>query len=249
MAESFTALGAGNGFPFCLKRNSYINTEFATYNVGNTPTLQQAMQAYWNIKSITYGSAQIIVSGSSKNLICTPNQNNQYDVDHVGGGEYYSVSIGRPFIAVVNGEEYLAHGLGASHHQSSEDGSSYAITTWGSTVYNSKDAGTDGGTIYGAQGGGGSPTVNNNGGPYGSPTGGGGYYPTWYSSYPVGSYQYSERTNVSHYTINGIPFYKHVFQSMSSESYDGGGGWGGSFISPSGGSLNVQVEPLQPASN
>ena len=216
MAESFRALGAGNGFPFCLVRRSFTSDEFHTYNAGNVPTLNETMQAYWNIESVSYGGASITVNSEPKDLICDPNANNQNDVyvESRSPRSVFSVSIGRPYMAVVNGEEYLAHGIYADHYGMSGDSLSETSTIWRSTAYNSKGTPYTCSTVYGNTGTGGSPTVNN---PHGTPDGG--FYPTHTHSYEVGKVAYQTKVTNGFYSIMGLPFTKTVIQSSHGEDY------------------------------
>lgn len=214
MAESFRALGAGNGFPFCLQRLQYESNAFSTYSAGNEPTLNQTMQSYWNIKSVSYGGAEIIVDNEPKDLICDPNANSQTDVYVADPSprSVYSVSIGRPHIAVVNGEEYLAHGIQASHERNADDGYGYTITLWNSTWFNTKEEPYTCESLYGMTGSGGSPTINNT-------DGSGGYYPTWTSTFEVGKVAYETKVNNYFYTVMGLPFVKSVIQTAAAEDY------------------------------
>lgn len=239
MAESFRALTKGNGFPFCLQKNYFQSNEFSTYSAGNEPTLDQTMQSYWNIKSVSYGGAEIIVDNEPKDLICDPSANFQTDVHvaDVSPRSVYSVSIARPYIAIVNGEEYLAHGISAGHEANSGDGYGYTITSWNSTWFNTKGEPYTCQSIYGATGGGGSPTVGNT-------DGNGGYYPAWSSTYEVGKVAYQTRVNTSFYTVMGLPFVKNVVQTAAAEDYSTSYSCPNlSFLSPAGGSPSLQFHP------
>jgi hypothetical protein len=53
-ADSFTALGAGNGFPRCVSRVSASDAGFPSSGLLNgNLTLEQVMHLYWNIESIS----------------------------------------------------------------------------------------------------------------------------------------------------------------------------------------------------
>ena len=67
-AEKFNALGAGNGFPFCLNK---VNVSGFTYTA--PMTLDQVMSVYWNLYSIT-ASASVTSTISPFNLdVSNPN--------------------------------------------------------------------------------------------------------------------------------------------------------------------------------
>jgi hypothetical protein len=66
MAQSFTALGKGNGFPICLPIKEMDDDEI----IFNDPTLKETMDAYWNFKSVTFGGATFEPDNEPKDLIC-----------------------------------------------------------------------------------------------------------------------------------------------------------------------------------
>ena len=71
IAEPFTALGVGNGFPFCLDK-----LDVSGFDLVNGMTLQQAMQWYWRVQAL-WGSATahweesstVIVSASATDAV------------------------------------------------------------------------------------------------------------------------------------------------------------------------------------
>lgn len=57
-ADSFTALGRGNGFTHCVTEKTLNTTVNEGEKVGDSGgTLGEAMSAYWNVKSIKYGGS------------------------------------------------------------------------------------------------------------------------------------------------------------------------------------------------
>tara|TARA_R110001592_G_scaffold16735_2_gene71063 strand:+ start:1362 stop:2060 length:699 start_codon:yes stop_codon:yes gene_type:complete len=91
-ADSFTALGKGNGFPICLPIKEMADDEI----IFNDPTLKETMDAYWNFKSVTFGGATFEPDNEPKDLICDqtlnvgsdrsgnpgPNENGQFIVSN-----------------------------------------------------------------------------------------------------------------------------------------------------------------------
>lgn len=51
VAEPFTALGAGNGFPFCLASEYGSDVDYELSNM----SLNDAMRLYWSLESIAFG--------------------------------------------------------------------------------------------------------------------------------------------------------------------------------------------------
>ena len=90
MAQSFTALGKGNGFPICLPIKEMADDEI----IFNDPTLKETMDAYWNFKSVTFGGATFEPDNEPKDISCDqtlnvgsdrsgnpgPNENGQFIV-------------------------------------------------------------------------------------------------------------------------------------------------------------------------
>jgi len=111
MATEFSTLGKGNGFPFCLSES----IRNGTVTVENEPTLAEAMSAYWNIDSITFGAASFNPNNEPKDLICSPDDVVGYDLSYVQNTaqtiEFYDVTISRPRILIIDGDKYLEHGV------------------------------------------------------------------------------------------------------------------------------------------
>tara|TARA_R110000823_G_C15809081_1_gene488000 strand:+ start:232 stop:924 length:693 start_codon:yes stop_codon:yes gene_type:complete len=123
MAQSFTALGKGNGFPFCL-------TETVTDNkiLLNPSSLAETMNAYWNFDNASWGGASFNPNNEPKDLICgdatlnvgsgvagniAPNQGGGFEVRnalptffYIDGVKYYKHGISMAFYAVTRTEEY-----------------------------------------------------------------------------------------------------------------------------------------------
>lgn len=64
MAQSFTALGKGNGFNRCLAE---IDLNGLNKTILNAPTLEQTMNAYWNFDSATFG-LQLLIQTMSQSI-------------------------------------------------------------------------------------------------------------------------------------------------------------------------------------
>jgi hypothetical protein len=112
-ADSFTALGRGNGFSQCLNTIDLRENRV----ILNPPTLEQTMSAYWNIDSVSFGGAEFDPTNEPKDLICTPTANQGTDINSIQNSstriEQYVVSIGNPFRIndVEEDEIYYAHNL------------------------------------------------------------------------------------------------------------------------------------------
>ena len=112
-ADSFTALGRGNGFSQCLNTIDLRENRV----ILNPPTLEQTMSAYWNIDSVSFGGAEFNPTNEPKDLICTPTANQGTDLNTLQDSstrfEQYVVSIGNPFRIndVEEDEIYYAHNL------------------------------------------------------------------------------------------------------------------------------------------
>ena len=110
MAQSFTALGAGNGFPVCLSEITIGGTN-PTISLGNTTTLEQ-MSAYWNFDNMSWGGASFDPNNQPKDLICNPNANAGSDTVYTQGSEEaYQVTNNNPFIILDGNSRYYSHGL------------------------------------------------------------------------------------------------------------------------------------------
>lgn len=138
MATEFSTLGKGNGFPFCL----YERTPSGTPTVQNEPTLAETMSAYWNIDSITFGTASFDPNNEPKDLICSPDDVVGYDLSYVQNTpnyiEYYEVTIGRPSISIVSGQKYLNHGLSCDYfYYSNQNIPGGGIFTYNAITYTS----------------------------------------------------------------------------------------------------------------
>ena len=112
-ADSFTALGKGNGFSQCLNTIDLRENRV----ILNPPTLAQTMSAYWNIKSVSFGGAEFEPGNEPKDLICTPTANQGFDLNTLQDTsfrfEQYAAGIGNPsrINDVEEKEIYYAHNL------------------------------------------------------------------------------------------------------------------------------------------
>ena len=96
MASSFETLGNGNGFPFCLERKDAITDQV----IQNVPTLAQAMSAYWNIDSISFGGATFNPTNEPKDLICNPDANVPLKVYEAQDSQEEKTILNRGWICV-----------------------------------------------------------------------------------------------------------------------------------------------------
>jgi len=110
-ADSFTALGGGNGFPFCLGKVTIGGTN-PKYALGNTTTLEQTMNAYWNFDNASFGEASLDPVNEPKDLICNPYDNIGFDLVGVPNSEAsYAVEHSLPVLVVDGNSTYYSHGI------------------------------------------------------------------------------------------------------------------------------------------
>lgn len=141
MATAFTALGGGNGFPFCLQTSNYIPGGAI---ILNPPSLAQTMNAYWNFKSASFGGATLDPGNQPKDLICSPDANvgdaGSGDSSPNQGGEF-TVRNSRPSIYYFGGVKYYKHGIRMrfiASRESEENGGgrgSYVVVSYFSGLY------------------------------------------------------------------------------------------------------------------
>lgn len=123
IADEFTALGAGNGFPECITKVDMTETEGGTWAppVINALTLNQAMNLYWNLYGIV-GTASATESAGTATVsdINIPNTDTPikrvcagiysgFDDDNAGAPDFpdalQSIYIGSSFIfAMYDGD-------------------------------------------------------------------------------------------------------------------------------------------------
>lgn len=112
-AIPFNALGRGNGFSQCLNTINLPENRV----ILNPPTLAQTMSAYWNIKSVSFGGAEVEPGNEPKDLICTPTANQGTDLNTIQDSstrfEQYVASIAHPFKIkdVAEDKIHYVHGL------------------------------------------------------------------------------------------------------------------------------------------
>ena len=107
MAQSFTALGKGNGFPFCLNARNLPSNGI----IQNAPDLEQTMSAYWNFDSGSWGGASFDPTNEPSDLICNNNDNLGDDYNNISSNEYYVVSNSFPAKVDDNGNVEYVHGI------------------------------------------------------------------------------------------------------------------------------------------
>ena len=179
-----------------MGRNNLIGKQF----VQNAPTLEQTMNSYWNLDSISFAGASFDPTNEPKDLICNPNDIRGSDVDVVQSDpfgnlrEAYSVSVTIPSIVVDGSNLHFNHGLSMGYNFFE------LIEGQSETRFEGIDVGYSSTIAYPeeTQDTGCQPVY------YGSP---GNYYIIGYER----SIQISTNTNV---TINGIPFIKNVTQTF-----------------------------------
>tara|TARA_R110000787_G_scaffold49289_1_gene118323 strand:+ start:96 stop:788 length:693 start_codon:yes stop_codon:yes gene_type:complete len=116
MAQSFTALGRGNGFPFCLTELDAPDNAIKL----SVPTLKQTMDAYWNFDSATFGGLTFDPDNEPKDLICDKTLNigtrvKGSSVPNEGG--VYSVSNNFPGTFLIGNKKYYYHGISMSYYR------------------------------------------------------------------------------------------------------------------------------------
>lgn len=192
MATPFTALGEGNGFPFCLN----------TFNlpsggvIQNAPDLGQTMSAYWNFDSGSWGGASFDPTNEPSDLICNNNNNLGTDYNYISNDEYYSVSNSFPFKLDDNGNLEYLHGISFRYYKIVNTASGFHLLT---VKYQSPYYVVDS-YPYVCE-----PT-------YYSPYGGG-------TPYIIGYVAAEKIQTVSYVTISGIPFLKEVTKEFAAADY------------------------------
>tara|TARA_R110000851_G_scaffold284671_1_gene438234 strand:- start:31 stop:729 length:699 start_codon:yes stop_codon:yes gene_type:complete len=110
MAESFTALGKGNGFNTCLEEIDVSDDAI----VSSAPSLAQTMNAYWNFESATFGGATFEPGTQPISLICEPTGNVGENVDGDSRPGYpgaFTVKNSLPKIFSEGRKNYYRHGI------------------------------------------------------------------------------------------------------------------------------------------
>mgnify|MGYP001210917346 CR=1 FL=1 len=217
IAKSFKALGAGNGFPFCLaKFSGTANNEY--FKVGAAPTLEETMNAYWNFDSASWDEAEFDPTNEPKDLVGTPTANVGGDTDYTAGEgprsvQYYRVQNSKPRIYVEpDGTEHYCHGISISYEKHVDFSTEYPIggedfiyVNYASTVHSAS------GIPYGC----GDETASwgTNFGPSGSQSS--------VFSYTIGkSSSETELVSANAVTIQGLPFVKTVVKGFHAVHYD-----------------------------
>ena len=189
-ATPFTAIGKGNGFNSCL-----IHTDITGGNetLLNVPTLAETMNAYWNFKKVTFGSATFEASHEPMDLICNPSNNIGGDLS----GDFTAQSA-LPSIYVKDEVKYYAHGISMSFFNR-------RITELNNGQQTSTTSITYSSTIY---------TPSQSLSPYTCTT-----ITAGEDQEPVGKGASEKTETVSSVIISGIPFIKHVTKTFSGEAY------------------------------
>ena len=191
-ATPFTALGAGNGFPFCLNTFNLPSGGI----IQNAPDLEQTMSAYWNFDSCSWGGASFDPTNEPSDLICNNYDNLGGDYNNITSGEYYAVSNSFPAKVDDNGNVEYSHGISFEYSKTVYTASEYHnLTVSYQSTYYTVDS-----YPYACE-----PTY------YSPPYGG--------TPYLIG-YNASEKIQtVSNVTISGIPFLKVVTKLFSGSDY------------------------------
>ena len=215
-AQSFKALGAGNGFPFCLDK--FSGTAESPYiEVGNPLTLKETMNSYWNFDKGSWGGAEFDPTNEPKDLAGSSNANIGFDMEIIhsdsNGIEYFQVSNQRPRIFVApNGEEHYHHGISFEYHkevQSADSTLSDSIDViYTSPIYNDTGQAYICDTVI--------TTRGTNVGPPG--------YTTYTSTYPIGKSATEKTVSADSVEIGGLPFVKLVITEFQGVEYDGSPG-------------------------
>jgi|TARA_R110002050_G_scaffold19847_1_gene56761 hypothetical protein len=196
MAQSFTALGKGNGFNRCLGE---IDLNGSDKTILNAPTLEQTMNAYWNFDSATFGAATFNPNNQPVDLLCNENANRGSDFAYdPTDSAYYDVrhQIANKF--TKNGVIGYIHGIRFNYQQSEtsieDDNQSVIEVNWFSSYY--------------------SPLINESTciTSYASSQAGG--------TYPFGKVKTAVTSSVSAVTIGGLPFVKFVRKEFQGFSFD-----------------------------
>tara|TARA_R110002020_G_scaffold43518_1_gene126366 strand:+ start:1546 stop:2253 length:708 start_codon:yes stop_codon:yes gene_type:complete len=204
-ADSFTALGRGNGFPFCLSHINLANNE----TILNAPDLEETMKAYWNISKLSFGGAVFEPTNEPKDLICNPDDNQGTDVfepsPHEYDGEFFECTLSSPFKVkdIGNDKSYYAHGIQFAYNvfDVRQFGGDYSPT------------GADTTTIYT------STKIRDYSSPYECENF---YYSTSPGTPPSKAGKIARQTDqtTSSVTIGGIPFIKTIIQSWDEIAFD-----------------------------
>ena len=192
MATPFTALGEGNGFPFCLNTFNLPSGGI----IQNAPDLGQTMSAYWNFDSCSWGGASFDPTNEPSDLICNDNDNLGDDINNISNDEYYVVSNSLPSKVDDNGNVEYLHGISFEYSKTVYTGTVFHRLTvnYQSTYY------IDDSYPYVCE-----PT-------YYSPYGGG-------PPYIIGYAAFEKIITASNVTISGIPFLKVVTKEFSGSDY------------------------------
>tara|TARA_R110001592_G_scaffold51361_1_gene158023 strand:+ start:244 stop:921 length:678 start_codon:yes stop_codon:yes gene_type:complete len=192
-ATSFTALGKGNGFNRCL--SSFEVTED---QIINPVTLEEAVNAYWNFDSMSFGGASFNPDNQPKDLICNESDNRGSDENYLNPKELFIVNNSFPKKYNVGDKIYYAHGISFEYStgESGDNPEKFTSVHYTSTVpsLNVPEASNvcsilETSTTYG-------------------------------SVYTIGKSTLAFEKNVSSVTIGGLPFVKTVSKSFYGEDYD-----------------------------
>ena len=198
-ADSFTALGKGNGFNRCLSTSTV-----SSYKIINPPTFEQTVAAYWNFHSASFSGASFEPGNEPRDLICTENANRGSDSDSSGDERFFAGNSGPYKVKDEEDDEddeiiYYAHGIGFGY-------------------FNREDVGVQGGArsidVYYTS----TITPDIDPIPYSctvlrNTTSGGG-------SYSYGKLTTQKKVAVSGVDIGGVPFAKMVVQSFTDVTFD-----------------------------
>jgi len=192
-ADSFTALGRGNGFNRCL-----TSVEVTADKIINPITFEQAVNAYWNFQSGTFSVASFAPTNEPKDLVCDESANRGSDSEYLNPAELFIVENSIPKKYKVGDEIYYAHGISFEYHAGIGGNNPDKFT---SVFYTS--------TIPGLN----APDASNVCRVFDTST-------TYGSVYSIGKDTLAFQKNISSINIGGLPFVKTVSQSFNGQNYD-----------------------------
>jgi len=140
-AQSFKALGAGNGFPYCLEKR-VSDTSIYNLDSSNDVPLEDAMKLCWNIKSLSFGPASLnvltsqidgkaaLVNFEPKDLASDPIKNcgSTFALNTVSAqgniqriDEDFHITISKASMLTVGGVRKYFHGISFFYQMQSGD--------------------------------------------------------------------------------------------------------------------------------
>jgi len=191
-ASSFRALGRGNGFNRCVS-----SIEVTEDKIINPITLEEAVNAYWNFDSMSFGGASFDPDNQPKDLICNESDNRGFDENYLNPNELFIVTNGFPKKYNVGDKIYYAHGISFEYSTGEGGGNPEKFT---SVHYTSTIAPSV-------------PETSNVCSILDTST-------TYGSVYTIGKQTLAFQKITSSVTIGGLPFVKTVSKSFYGQNYD-----------------------------